>query len=112
MKDCYLRRDYNITENLYQFPDNKENTDGYAQAGRIQYIPTFALESYKIKKQISSKWYWKMENVELVLAPVHINKCHWAMSVTRMQKKEIIVMDSMNNGIAGSTKKDFMNTLL
>jgi len=53
-----------------------------------------------------------MKNVELVLAPVHINKCHWAMSVTRMQKKEIIVMDSMNKGIAGSTKKDFMNTLL
>uniref|UniRef100_A0A915LKD9 Signal recognition particle subunit SRP68 n=1 Tax=Meloidogyne javanica TaxID=6303 RepID=A0A915LKD9_MELJA len=113
--DAYLHhicRRRNGTNLVSPHIDNKENTDGYAQAGRIQYIPTFALESYKIKKQISSKWYWKMENVELVLAPVHINKCHWAMSVTRMQKKEIIVMDSMNNGIAGSTKKDFMNTLL
>ncbi|CAK5066217.1 unnamed protein product [Meloidogyne enterolobii] len=92
--------------------DSKENTDDYAPDNRIQYIPTFALSRYKTKKQISSKWYWKMEGVELVLAPVHINKSHWAMSFARMQKKEIIVMDSINNGRAGSTKKDFMNMLL
>ncbi|CAK5074256.1 unnamed protein product [Meloidogyne enterolobii] len=34
------------------------------------------------------------------------------MAVARMQKREIIVMDSLNNGAAGSTKKDFMNTFL
>ncbi|CAK5012138.1 unnamed protein product [Meloidogyne enterolobii] len=67
--------------------------------GRIQYIPTFALVSYK-KTKLGV--YWKMEGVETFLAPVHLNDNHWAMAVARMQKREIIVMDSLNNGVGHS----------
>ncbi|KAF7638730.1 hypothetical protein Mgra_00001812 [Meloidogyne graminicola] len=64
------------------------------------------------KREIPTKWYWKMEGVEVVLAPVHLNNNHWAMSIARIDKKEIVLMDSMNHGFSGSDKKRFYEHIL
>ncbi|KAL7074258.1 hypothetical protein ACQ4LE_006376 [Meloidogyne hapla] len=113
--DAYLQ--HICRKNLHPHPDNKENLDNkeknkYAPDNIMQYVPTFALVRYNTLKRISSKWYWRMNGVETVFAPVHINDNHWAMAVARMEKKEIVLMDSMNHGFAGSGKMEFMNKFL
>lgn len=94
--------------------NDKENVPDkdYTPDNVVQYVPTYGILSFEKKREIPTKWYWKMEGVEVVLAPVHLNNNHWAMSIARIDKKEIVLMDSMNHGFSGSDKKDFMNTFL
>jgi Ulp1 family protease len=79
---------------------------------RAQYIPTYAILSFDRKKKIPSAWYWKLQGVEIVLAPAHLNNNHWAMAVVNIPERTIHIMDSMNNGFIGETKREFMETIL
>jgi Ulp1 family protease len=79
---------------------------------RIQYIPTYAILSVNRKKKIPSAWYWNLHEVEIVLAPAHLNNNHWAMAVVNIPERTIHIMDSMNNGLTGQTKREFMENIL
>ena len=95
--------------------NDKENDNGtiiFSPDNIFQYIPTYGFLSYNNKKRIPAKWYWRFKGVETILAPAHMNNSHWSMAVVRIEKKEIVMMDSLNHGVAGSGNKDFMRTVL
>jgi Ulp1 family protease len=56
--------------------------------------------------------YWRLEGVDKVLVPVHLNDNHWAMVVATVPSRSIELFDSMNNGVRTDTKKRFMQTVL
>jgi Ulp1 family protease len=81
-------------------------------AEHAQYIPTYGILSFARRKKIPRVWYWKLKEVEIVLAPVHLNNNHWAMAVVNIPERTIHIMDSMNNGFTGDSKREFMETIL
>jgi hypothetical protein len=95
--------------------NNKENENDdnkYAPNNKVQFIPTYGFLSYKTMRRIPEKWYWRFRGVESVLAPAHLHNSHWAMAIARIEKKEIIMMDSLNHGTDSFSNKEFMNTVL
>jgi hypothetical protein len=56
--------------------------------------------------------YWRLEGVDKVLVPAHLNDNHWTMVVATVPARSIQLFDSMNNGFRTDTKRRLMQTVL
>jgi hypothetical protein len=81
--------------------------------GLAKYIPTHTIQYFNKHGTIAQPWYWTTENVQLVLAAANLYGNHWAMIIANLEKKEIVIRDSMNGRKRTvETRREHMDLIL